>query len=220
MSIVVGLGIFWKDWFLLIALQGGAVFIAGVSFIRESYAYVLLKRKTERLRKETGNPHLRSALDTGKTPKELFNFSIVRPIKMLFLSPVVFILSLYMAIIYGYMYLLFTTFPRVFQGQYGFDNGNIGFTYLGTGVGSIIGLFICGAASDRLVAALTRRHGGVRKPEYRLPLLVVGSLIITIGLFLYGWTAEKKVHWIAPIIGTGFLGAGMFVAFVSLLFIF
>lgn len=63
-------------------------------FIRESYAYVILQRKTNRLRKETGNPNLRSALDTGRTPQQLFKFSIVRPLKMLFLSPIVFLMSL------------------------------------------------------------------------------------------------------------------------------
>lgn len=38
-----------------------------------------------------------------------------------------------------------------------------------------------------------------------------------IGLFWYGWTAENKMHWIAPIIGTGFMGAGIIVTFVSFL---
>lgn len=66
--------------------------------MRESYAFVILKRKTQRLQKETGNPNLRSALDTGRSPKELFSFSIVRPIKMLVLSPIVFLMSLHMAV--------------------------------------------------------------------------------------------------------------------------
>jgi len=184
-------------------------------FMRESYAYVILQRKTNRLRKETGNPHLRSALDTGRDPKELFKFSIVRPIKMLFLSPIVFLISLYMATVYGYVYLLFTTFPRVFQIQYGFSSGSVGLTYLGMGIGSFFGLVICGATSDRLVATLMKRHGGTAKPEYRLPTMFIGALLVPIGLFLYGWTADKKVHWILPIIGTGFVGVGMFTIFVS-----
>ena len=185
--------------------------------MRESYAYVILQRKTRRLQKETGNPHLRSALDTGKNPKALFKHSIVRPIRMLFLSPIVFLMSLYMATVYGYLYLLFTTFPRVFQGQYGFSNGSVGLTYLGSGIGSFFGLALCGATSDRLVVALTKRNGGAARPEYRLPTMFIGALIIPIGLFLYGWAAEKKVHWIVPIVGTGFLGAGMFFVFVSCL---
>jgi hypothetical protein len=40
------------------------------------------------------------------------------------------------------------------------------------------------------------------KPEYRLPPLVVGTFFIPAGLFLYGWSAYYKIHWIVPIIGT------------------
>ncbi|KAI4209151.1 MAG: hypothetical protein LQ351_007903 [Letrouitia transgressa] len=204
----------WRWIFWLISILAGAVFVATILSMRESYATVILERKARRLRKETGNSHLRSALDTGKEPKELFQFSLVRPLKMLFMSPIVFLLSLYMATIYGYLYLLFTTFPRVFEGQYGFSNGSVGLTYLGTGIGSFFGLALCGAVSDRLVVSLTKRNGGTAKPEYRLPTMFIGAWIVPIGLFVYGWAAEKKVHWIVPIIGTGLLGAGMFAVFM------
>lgn len=182
--------------------------------MRESYAPVLLLWKAKRLQKETGNTNLRSALDNGRGRKELITFSIVRPIKMLIFSPIVFLMSLYIAIVYGYTYLLFTTFPRVFQDQYGFSNGAVGLTYLGTGIGSFFGLTFCGAVSDRLVKSLTERNGGNPKPEYRLPTMFIGTFLVPIGLFLYGWTTEYKVHWILPIIGTAFLGFGMFAIMV------
>jgi len=70
--------------------------------MRESYAYVILERKAQRLRKETGNVHLRSMLDTGRSPKEHFRVSIVRPIRMLVLSPMVFTMSLFMATVSSY----------------------------------------------------------------------------------------------------------------------
>lgn len=183
--------------------------------MRESYAYVILERKTRRLRKATGNQNLRSALDTGKKPKELFKISIIRPIKMLFCSPIVFLISLYMAAVYGYLYLMFTTFPRVFVGQYNFSNGSVGLTYLGVGIGSFFGLTFCGAVSDRLVLSLTKRHGGTSKPEYRLPVMFIGAFLVPAGLFWYGWSADEKVHYIVPIIGTAILGCGMFILFVS-----
>ena len=183
--------------------------------MRESYAYVILQRKTNRLRKETGNLHLRSALDTGKHPKELLKNSIIRPIQMLFMSPIVFLLSLYMATVYGYIYLLLTTFPRVFEDQYGFSSGSVGLTYLGFGVGSCLGLIVCALTLDRLVVSLRNRHGGIAKPEYRIPVIFIGALILPLGLFLYGWTAEKKMHWILPILGTLFVGVGLFTIFVS-----
>ena len=110
---------------------------------------------------------------------------------------------------------MFTTFPRVFKGQYGFTNSSIGLVYLVIGVGFLVALFFSGMISDRLVKYLTKRNGGKPKPEYRLPLLFVGALLAPIGLFLYGWTAEEKVHWIVPIIGSAFLGAASFFIIVS-----
>lgn len=159
---------------------------------------------------------LRSALDTGRPPKELFLYSIVRPTKMLFLSPIVFLLSLYVGVIYGYLYLLFTTITSVFEEQYNFSQGSVGLTYLGLGVGSLIGLFILGATSDRLLNYLSAKNGQ-KKPEYRLPPMIPGAVFVPISLFIYGWTAYYKTHWIVPIIGTSFLGAGMMITFVSYL---
>ena len=98
----------WHWAFWLMAIVIGAVAVP-VIFLSESYPYVILKRKTEKLRKETGNTHLQSALDTGKTPRQLFSFSIWRPLKML-ISPIIFLLSLYCALVYSYLYLCFTTF--------------------------------------------------------------------------------------------------------------
>jgi MFS family permease len=178
--------------------------------MKETNAFVILERKAKKLRKETGNQNLRSALDTGVTPKVLFRTSIIRPIKMLFLSPIILLLSTYVAIEYGFLYLLLTTFFRVFQGQYGFSTGSVGLVFIGFGVGAAIALVVSGAISDKMLKQLTARNGGSPKPEYRLPMLFAGTILIPIALFLYGWTAEKKVHWIVPIIATAILGMGQF----------
>ncbi|KOS46762.1 hypothetical protein ACN38_g2245 [Penicillium nordicum] len=203
----------WRWSFYVLAMAGGAITASSLITIRESYAPTILSRKTNKLQKETGNMNLRSALDTGRTPKELFLYSIVRPTKMLFLSPIVFLLSLYVGVIYGYLYLLFTTITSVFEEQYNFSQGPVGLTYLGLGVGSLIGLCILGVTSDRLLNYLSVKNGQ-KKPEYRLPPMIPGAVFVPISLFIYGWTAYYKTHWIVPIIGTSFLGAGMMITFM------
>jgi MFS family permease len=101
-----------------------------------------------------------------------------------------------MGINYAYLYFCFTTFPIVFQQVYHFSEGTSGLAYLGLGIGSFVGLGITGKLSDKIVVKMTRNHG-VRKPEYRLPLMIPGHLLIPIGLFWYGWSADKHVHWYA-----------------------
>lgn len=104
---------------------------------------------------------------------------------------------------------------EVFQSTYHFKDGAVGLAYLGIGIGMFLGLLISGATSDRLVIKLAERNGGQRKPEYRLPLMVPAALTVPIGLFMYGWSAQYAVHWIVPIIGTGFVGLGLITTFVS-----
>src|SRR5271163_3903646 len=48
----------------------------------------------------------------------------------------------------------------------------------------------------------------------RLPPLIPGGLLMPIGLFWYGWSAQYKAHWIVPIIGTVFLSMGMITMFM------
>jgi len=87
----------WIFWVLAIAI--GVVSLGAAPIIRETYAPVLLERKTKRLRKETGNPNLRSKLEQNLTPKEVFIRAISRPTKLLFLSPICDLMSLYMGMI-------------------------------------------------------------------------------------------------------------------------
>ncbi|KAL9105186.1 MAG: hypothetical protein Q9187_008775 [Circinaria calcarea] len=197
----------WVFW-------AGAVSIAFAFLTRETFSVIILERKARRLRKETGNKGLRSKMDSGLTPKELFKRSIIRPTKLLFLSPIVFLLSAFMAVVYGYLYLLFTTITEVFEGRYGFSQGVVGLTYLGLGLGMFAGLALFGFASDWLVKKKT--VGGDMKPEYRLPPMIPGAFFIPIGLFIYGWAAEKHVHWFVPIFGTSLVGLGLLATFLAI----
>lgn len=183
--------------------------------MKETFAPTLLAAKAARLRKETGDPLYRSKYASNQTPAAVFRIAIVRPLRLLFMSPIVFLLSTHMAIVYGTIYLLFTTFTFVFESQYGFSAGSAGLTFLGLGVGSIVGVVVLGVLSDKILISLTKKNGGVSKPEYRLPPMVYTSLAIPVGLFWYGWSVERHDHWIVPIIGTAFIGIGMLAVIVS-----
>ncbi|GMF77961.1 unnamed protein product [Aspergillus oryzae] len=119
------------------------------------------------------------------------------------------VLSLYSSVTYSYMYILFTTFTDVFENVYGFSPGQAGLGYLGLGMGFCVGQITVGYYSDRHVKKQEKIHGKM-KPEHRLPPLVLGCFLVPIGLFWYGWSAQYRLHWIVPIIGTFFIGAGIF----------
>jgi MFS family permease len=178
---------------------------------------VLLERKASKLRKATGNPNHKSKLASDLTPKKLFKHSIIRPLKMLILCPIVTVMCIYVAILYGILYLLFATYSFVFRQIYDFATASTGLVFLAGGLGTLIGLFYVAYFSDRTLIKRAA-SGKTITPEDRLPFIITipGSLTFPIGLFIYGWTAQQHVHWIVPQIGTAITGFGSILIFVGI----
>ncbi|KAL2859510.1 major facilitator superfamily domain-containing protein [Aspergillus pseudodeflectus] len=205
----------WSFWVLLIA--GGVLSLAIEVLNRETFAPVLIRWKTAKLAKETGRTDLRSAYEQGNGKQgaepvrveEALKLGLQRPFHLLVKSPIVLLLSTYMSFVYGLLYLFFTTISSVFRTQYGFSTGLSGLAYLGIGMGFAVGLAFMALTNDRMLVRATRHNGGVFEPEMRLPLMIFFSSILPISFFWYGWTVEKEVHWIVPIIGMFPFGVAM-----------
>lgn len=118
--------------------------------------------------------------------------------------------------VYGYLYLMFTSITEVFQEYYHFSTQTAGLVFLGLGIGSMIGLALFSATSDKHLRKMSEKEGQGMKPEYRLQALPIGAILMPIGFFIYGWTAQYRVHWIAPIIGTAIIGIGNLIIFMCL----
>jgi len=201
----------WRWVYWLVTIVAGILIPFSFLTLKETYAPVLLERKAARLRKETGNPNLQSIhYDPTKTLADRFKVAIIRPLRLLFTTYIVTLMSLYVAITYGILYLLFTTFSFVYTRQYGFDEATNGLTFLPSGIGMMIGIVVFGAMSDRLVMA-RKAKGLEHRPEVRLlPAFTLPStLALPIGLFIYGWCVEYNVHWIASMFGVLIFAAGL-----------
>lgn len=184
--------------------------------MRETHPKVLLSRRTVRLRDTTGNPDLHSTLDSTLSPSRVLLQVLVRPLMLLVRSPILLVISLYVALVFGVMYLLFTTFTGVFEGQYGFSTAISGLTYLGLGVALLFSMFIFNMFNARVLAAGMKADGVQQpRPEYRLIFMIWFSPFVAFGLFLYGWSAYYQIHWIVPIIGTSLMGFGAYFVIVG-----
>ncbi|KAK2738647.1 hypothetical protein FQN57_006965 [Myotisia sp. PD_48] len=113
----------WRWTFWVMALGAGVAIALCFICMSETYGPILIERKTKRLIEETGNSNLRSAFVSGESVTGIWRRSIIRPLVMLLMSPIVFFMSLYAAVVYSYLYLLFTTMPTVFMGIYHFSEG-------------------------------------------------------------------------------------------------
>ncbi|QDS72867.1 hypothetical protein FKW77_007382 [Venturia effusa] len=205
----------WRWVYWLLAIISGIAAALAFFVMKESYAPVLLAKKTAKLRKETGNESLRSKLDTGITRNQLIRLALIRPMKMLIFSPIVMPLTIYTGFVYGILYFLFTTYSFVFTERYGFSLGQVGLVYIPIGIGMLFGISYLGHFSD---AHIEKRQAlGAVVPEDRIPphLVLPGSIAFAAGIFIYGWTVQFEVHWIAPMIGQAIVGFGMISIFTT-----
>lgn len=126
----------WRWTFWLTAIITGAFEIGFVLLYRETYKLTILSKKARRLRKQTGDDRLQTRYNVGVSARELLIQSVFRPIKLLFISPVVLLVAVCGAFASSYTYILITTITRVFEDTYGFSESLVGLTYLGLGMPS------------------------------------------------------------------------------------
>ncbi|KAJ7121826.1 multidrug resistance protein 4 [Mycena crocata] len=202
--------------FIVLAITAGAIALVGIPLLQETYAPVLRARKLKKqFRADPKNLGLMDpAIQEGVSEKIWINLS--RAVVLLTTSFICFILSLYNSLMYGVYYLMFTTFPPLFTETYGFSVGISGLAYLGLGIGFILASGVGAVINKKFYFKLSERNGGVGKPEMRIPAIIFGSFFVPVGLFWYGWSAEAKIHWIMPIIGSGIFAFGFTTTFIPL----
>ncbi|KAJ5729327.1 Major facilitator superfamily multidrug transporter mdrA [Penicillium malachiteum] len=209
-----GAGWRWVEGFL--AIFSGVLWLCVIFLLPETYAPVLLRRRAAKLSEMTGKVY-RSKLDIERGPTPMgktITTALSRPWILLFREPIVFLFSIYMAIIYGTLYMLFAAYPIVFQEVRGWSEGIGGLAFLGILVGMVVAVMYtfpenmryqkkCSQTTDRLA------------PEVRLPPSMVGGVALPIGLFWFAWTNSPSIHWMVSIAAGAPFGFGMVLVFLS-----
>ncbi|KAH8804190.1 major facilitator superfamily domain-containing protein [Flagelloscypha sp. PMI_526] len=208
----VGQSLEIKWIFIIMALVSAGAAVVGIPLLRETYAPVLrlrragLEENLDILLEE--HPEL-AAGRTWKGKASMIWNNLSRPTLLLFQNLTLFMLASYMAVLYGLLYLLFSTLYAVFgENGYGFNTGAVGLASLGLGVGMFLGTVAISKMGGKIYDYLGARDGE-NKPEHRLPSLIIGSFFPPIGLLWYGWSAQAKIHWMMPIVGGSIFTFGL-----------
>jgi len=214
----VGQTVGWRWVEGVIAIFTGVLWIFGSFLIPETYAPTILRTRAKKLSAETGKVY-RTQADVERGPavfKEIFGKSLSRPWILLFREPIVLLLSIYMAIIYGTLYMLFAAFPIVYQQGRGWSPGIGGLAFIGVAIG-MLGAVAYSIHDNKRYARVSDENNGFAPPEARLPLCMIGSVVVPIGLFWFAWTNSPSVQFIVSIIAGAPFGFGMVLIFLSIM---
>ncbi|GAW15966.1 hypothetical protein ANO14919_053880 [Xylariales sp. No.14919] len=127
-----------------------------------------------------------------------------RPFGVIILPSVLWA-SLVQAVTIGFVVAVTSNVAVAYSDAYGFVAWQVGLAFISAILGSLIGIPAGGQLGDLIADWFTRRNGGIREPEMRLPAIALSLITTPLALVLYGVGIQKKLHWICPTIGLGLL---------------
>lgn len=228
---VATIGWRWTAWvsLMLFAVVGAYC----IFFLRESSHNRILMKRAARLRAETGNNKLRTRAEMASTnPRVLLKKYFTKPVRMFCQEPILIVMTLYLILVYGTLYLSFQLFPRAFENR-GWSTPTSMLPFISVGLGiltalSIFAIFTMTWYKKRWVA--TQQEAGLLRgpgeekgtiigeparvvPEYRLPPMILGGLLLPPSFLWFGWAGH--VHWVAQLIACFFIGLSLQIIFIA-----
>jgi hypothetical protein len=123
--------------------------------------------------------------------------------------------DIYIALVYGVLYLCFVAYPIAFQATRGWSPGFTGLSFTGIGVGTLLAI-----AAEPLFRKVIHTHAKDPKtntvpPEAMASIVVFGATLLAIGQLWFAWTCTPPhAHWIVPILAGLPFGAGNACVFI------
>ncbi|KAI0837074.1 MFS general substrate transporter [Hypoxylon sp. FL0890] len=199
----------WRWTFWILSIYDGLLVLIAIFLFRETYEVIILNRRAAKLRESTGNPYYTKAQGASETLASRVGGALTRPIRLLLTQPILQLVGFFLAYNFGILYLVLSTFATLWIERYGQTQTQSGLNYIALVIGYTIAAQVGGRLMDRLWSYLKAKAGNNTAPEYRVPLMIPGAILIPLGLFIYGWTAERHTHWIVPDVGIAILGCGI-----------
>ncbi|GAA6036911.1 hypothetical protein NBRC10512_001275 [Rhodotorula toruloides] len=209
----------WRWIFWVLTAFAGLCGILLVAFLPETYVPVILQAEARRLRKETGDSRYHAELDIKKEGgiKATLQRTVLKPFVMAAQEPMLLIITIYMSLVYGVVYLLFEAIPIVFEGKHGLNGGESGLVFLALLTGGVIG--VCGYIFY-FNPQYMKKHRALRPkmvpPEERLKPMVIASPLFAVAFFWFGWTgAYPHISIWSPILAIVMLGTTILYVFLT-----
>ncbi|KAI0532452.1 major facilitator superfamily domain-containing protein [Xylaria digitata] len=201
------LGWRWLYWLTLIL--SGVIWLLITFTIPETYAPTILARRAKKLRKETGEMDWVTEQDLDMRPlAERMRIFLIMPLKLLFGELIVFLISLYMSVLYGLLYMFFIAYPIVFKEGKEYSSSLTGLTFIPLALG-VVSSSLCSPFVNKHYIKVIQPYAGRLPPaELRLIPMMWSCWFIPIGLIVFAWTSFPRLIWVGPTIAGFPVGFG------------
>ncbi|OAP58368.1 hypothetical protein AYL99_07458 [Fonsecaea erecta] len=199
----------WR-WLYWIQMILAGLCLAILTFtVPETYTPVLLDRRAKKLRKETGNSKFVTERDLDVRPltQQLAIF-LLRPLQLLFLEPIVLLISLYMSVLYGLLYMFFVAYPIIYVEGKGWSEGSTGLMFIPLALGVVLSAVCSPLVNKHYLSICAKYPDGKPPAEARLIPMMLSCWLIPVGLFIFGWTSYPDVSYWGPMMGGFPVGFG------------
>ncbi|KAI5925376.1 MFS transporter [Camillea tinctor] len=205
----------WRQVVWMSALLATVCELGFLTCFRETYKVAILRHRAEKLRRETGNLSLKTAFDVSdeSSTTKLWSY-LMRPATVLSGSGVLQALSIFGSIVFTYYYIMSTTLASILEDLYHQSPAQAGFSFIAFSLGSLLSVVFCNLFLDRIYVKLRDAHGGKGKPEYRLPVVIVGAFTLPFAIALYGWTAQLRLPLGLLIVSIALIGMTLMLSFL------
>lgn len=199
----------WRWAFFATSILSAMIQLVGLYLLEETYPPLLLRKRKREIVKETGESRYHTNYDyLERVTPRLISQNLIRPFRLLGTQPIVQVLALYNAFLYGNTYIFYADFVSLWTDRYHQSVQIAGLNYVSIAISSGLATVAYTLTIDRIYRALSQRNGGKGRPEFRIPVMAPGTFLLGIGLFWYGWSAEATIHWIMPNVGCALFVAG------------
>jgi MFS family permease len=189
----------WPWLFWVLSIFDAAVVMVGWVVVKESYTPVLVRRLNQ------SDAAATTSLVCKLRP------ALLRPIRLLLTRPIVPLLSLVMGAQFGIYTLALSIYATIFIDNYHQSPTTSSLHYIAIALGATIASQAGGHLTDLIYRRLkvsTRDGIDVAVPEYRIPMLAFGTVLVPIGLLWLGWSIASHQPWIMVDIGAAIFSCG------------
>ncbi len=191
----------WRWIFWSVSFADALLQVSGIFLLRETWAFKLLEKKSKKLRKSTGNDQFYAETPTKETAVQKLEKSLVRPFRLMLTQPIIICAALYMAYLYGLIYLVISSFSALYtSADYGQSIQIAGLHYIVIAIGCLVGSQLTALFNQAIHRRQKAKNNGKVFPEFRVPVLIPCAILLPIGFFWYGWSAHEGVFWVVPVI--------------------